>query len=74
MKLIDVLKITEPSTVIKLHNKDLLNFATVTAGLLLNGYGFDLYHGCEVLGINPGYALDEKSWLSNSVLFITINY
>lgn len=73
MKLIDVLKLTNPFTVIRLHNKDLLNFATITADLLLDEPGFDCYHDREVIGINPGNWLIDQERLENS-LFIAIDY
>ncbi len=74
MKLIDVLERTEPSTLIKLHNKDLLNFVTAPADLLLNGTGFDCYHDREVIGVNPGWWLIDPAPQIAPALLVTIDY
>jgi hypothetical protein len=74
MKLIDILKITEPATWINLHDKNLNRIAVYQAqDMLTSSYCADKLN-CRVIGINPGDKLNTGvGIITEPFLFITIN-
>lgn len=75
MKLIDVLRLTEPQTYINLNGKHLINIAIRTAENILASPRYTDKLSCNVIGINPGDKLNinNEDTIAVPFLFITID-
>jgi hypothetical protein len=69
MKLIEILKITEPGNIIQISGKHLAHIRTTTARAILKEGGYNsamqMILEQQVIGINPG---------EDTTLFITLDY